>query len=127
VHAMERGVHAWERGVHARARGIKEETMSDIVEIPVPVTLWRLSKRGNLWLDVGDFLATVLLRREGIWQGRVLRKGPEGSPFVGERRSGGIVPCVDGSELARLFFTFCRLVGAAMCSACLCGSHDRWP
>jgi hypothetical protein len=19
------------------------------------------------------------------------------------------------------------LVGAAMCSACLCGSHDRWP
>ena len=20
-----------------------------------------------------------------------------------------------------------RLVGAAMCSACLCGSHDRWP
>ena len=21
----------------------------------------------------------------------------------------------------------CRLVGAAMCSACLCGSHDRWP
>jgi hypothetical protein len=27
------------------------------------------------------------------------------------------VPCVDGSGLARTFFTFCRLVGAAMCSA----------
>jgi len=29
-------------------------------------------------------------------------------------------PCVDGSELARAFFTFAALVGAAMCSA----SHD---
>jgi hypothetical protein len=28
------------------------------------------------------------------------------------------VPCVDGSELARAFFTFAALVGAAMCSAC---------
>ena len=36
-------------------------------------------------------------------------------------------PCVDGSEMARTFFTFAALVGAAMCSACLCGSHDRWP
>jgi hypothetical protein len=27
-------------------------------------------------------------------------------------------PCVDGSELARAFFTFAALVGAAMCSAC---------
>jgi hypothetical protein len=35
------------------------------------------------------------------------------------------VPCVDGSELARTFFTFAALVGAAMCSACRCGSHDR--
>ena len=25
------------------------------------------------------------------------------------------------------FFHVCRLVGAAMCSACWCGSHDRWP
>jgi hypothetical protein len=32
------------------------------------------------------------------------------------------VPCVDGSELARLLFTFCRLVGAAMCSA-YCAAH----
>jgi hypothetical protein len=28
------------------------------------------------------------------------------------------VPCVDGSGLARIFFTFAALVGAAMCSAC---------
>jgi hypothetical protein len=28
------------------------------------------------------------------------------------------LPCVDGSELARAFFTFAALVGAAMCSAC---------
>jgi hypothetical protein len=27
-------------------------------------------------------------------------------------------PCVDGSELARAFFTFAGLVGAPMCSAC---------
>ena len=37
------------------------------------------------------------------------------------------VPCVDGSELARAFFTFAALVGAAMCSAFRCGSHDRAP
>jgi hypothetical protein len=37
------------------------------------------------------------------------------------------VPCVDGSELARAFFRFAALVGAAMCSAFRCGSHDRWP
>jgi hypothetical protein len=36
-------------------------------------------------------------------------------------------PCVDGSELARTFFTGAALVGAAMCSAFGCGSHDRWP
>jgi hypothetical protein len=40
---------------------------------------------------------------------------------------GSYVPCVDGSELARAFFRFAALVGAAMCSAFRCGSHDRWP
>ena len=30
---------------------------------------------------------------------------------------GSYVPCVDGSELARAFFTLAALVGAAMCSA----------
>jgi hypothetical protein len=33
------------------------------------------------------------------------------------------VPCVDGSELARVFFTFAALVGAAMCSAFKCGTQ----
>src|ERR1022692_2177908 len=37
------------------------------------------------------------------------------------------VPCVDGSELARAFFTFAALVGAAMCSAFKCGTRGRWP
>jgi hypothetical protein len=31
---------------------------------------------------------------------------------------GGKGPCVDGSELARAFFTSQAWVGAAMCSAC---------
>ena len=39
----------------------------------------------------------------------------------------GFVPCVDGSEVARTFFTFAALVGAPVCSAFRCGSHDRWP
>jgi hypothetical protein len=32
-------------------------------------------------------------------------------------------PCVDGSPLARAFLMFCSSVGAAMCSACLCGTQ----
>jgi hypothetical protein len=36
-------------------------------------------------------------------------------------------PCVDGAELARAFFTFAALVGAAMCSAFECGTQGRWP
>jgi hypothetical protein len=47
---------------------------------------------------------------------------------IGERNLDvRFVPCVDGSELARTFFTSAASVGAAMCSACLRGSHDRWP
>jgi hypothetical protein len=34
---------------------------------------------------------------------------------------------VDGAELARAFFTFAALVGAAMCSAFECGTQGRWP
>jgi hypothetical protein len=37
------------------------------------------------------------------------------------------VPCVDGSELARAFFTFAALVGAAMCSPFKRGTRGRWP
>src|ERR1700680_874020 len=42
-------------------------------------------------------------------------------------RAAALPPCVDGSELARTFFTFAALVGAPMCTAFKCGSHDRWP
>jgi hypothetical protein len=38
-----------------------------------------------------------------------------------------IALCVDGSELARTFFTHAELVGAPVCSAFQRGSHDRWP
>jgi pimeloyl-ACP methyl ester carboxylesterase len=38
-----------------------------------------------------------------------------------------VCPCVDGSELARAFFTFAALVGAAMCSAFKRGIRSRWP
>jgi len=37
------------------------------------------------------------------------------------------VPCVDGSPVGKGFLHVAALVGAAMCSACLRGSHDRWP
>jgi hypothetical protein len=50
--------------------------MSDIVEIPVPVTLpaWRLSKRGNLWLDTGDLLATCCCAVRGFGRGECCAK-----------------------------------------------------
>ena len=35
-----------------------------------------------------------------------------------EHIQSGLPPCVDGSELARTFFTYAELVGAPMCSAC---------
>ena len=44
-----------------------------------------------------------------------------------KRQRGKGVPCVDGSALARTFFARRSLVGAAMCSAFVCGLHDRWP
>jgi hypothetical protein len=44
-----------------------------------------------------------------------------------EHKMSGLPPCVDGSEVARTFFTFAALVGAPVCSAFRCGSHDRWP
>jgi hypothetical protein len=43
---------------------------------------------------------------------------PPIADMCGATRDVRFVPCVDGSELARTFFTFAALVGAAMCSAC---------
>ena len=39
-------------------------------------------------------------------------------PWNGWSRQVGCGPCVDGSGLARVFFTHAAVVGAAMCSAC---------
>ena len=44
--------------------------------------------------------------------------------FAVQNVMSALPPCVDGSELARTFFTFAALVGAPMCSACVCGSHE---
>ena len=41
----------------------------------------------------------------------------EGADIIRPARLVRFVPCVDGSGLARAFFTFAALVGAAMCSA----------
>jgi hypothetical protein len=43
---------------------------------------------------------------------------PPKADMCGALADGCFGPCVDGSELARAFFTFAALVGAAMCSAC---------
>ena len=44
------------------------------------------------------------------------------NPLKADIRQRGLhvrkVPCMDGSRLARVFFTCAALVGAAMCSAC---------
>jgi hypothetical protein len=40
--------------------------------------------------------------------------------FERAQATSALPPCVDGSELARAFFTYAALVGAPMCSA----SHD---
>ena len=43
---------------------------------------------------------------------------PPKADFHRRERNVRFGPCVDGSELARTFFTSAALVGAAMCSAC---------
>jgi hypothetical protein len=52
---------------------------------------------------------------------------PQKADIANRYRHVRFVPCVDGSELARRIFTFAGVVGAAMCSAYVRGSHDRWP
>ena len=47
--------------------------------------------------------------------------------FAVQNVMSALPPCVDGSELARTFFTFAALVGAPMCSAFVCGTRGRWP
>src|SRR5208282_5098446 len=52
---------------------------------------------------------------------------PSWQGFSSRVQDWSVRPCVDGSELARVFFTGAGLVGAAMCSAFERGSRDRWP
>ena len=59
--------------------------------------------------------------------GSMLHVRSYGPRFAVEHLLSALPPCVDGSELARTFFTFAALVGAPVCSAFRCGSHDRWP
>jgi hypothetical protein len=73
----------------------------------------------------GTNLSAKLLNRAGLPQRCPLRVINGKAHF--EHLMSGLPPCVDGSELARTFFTFAALVGAPVCSAFRCGSHDRWP
>ena len=59
-------------------------------------------------------LADITLRLEA----RPMSALPPKADIVRCTRNVRFVPCVDGSELARAFFTLAALVGAAMCSAC---------
>ena len=56
-----------------------------------------------------------------------VRFGSKPEKLACEQIESAYPSCVDGSELARTFFTNAGLVGAPMCSAYQCGSHDRWP
>jgi hypothetical protein len=51
---------------------------------------------------------------------------PQHRILVGWREQIAEVPCVDGSLLARVFFTV-QLVGCGHVFGLLRGSHDRWP
>ena len=58
---------------------------------------------------------------------KVMSALPPIADMCGAKTNVRFVPCVDGAELARTFFTFEALVGAAMCSAFQCGTRGRWP
>ena len=81
---------------------------------------------------------TELTRLSGLQQLQAIFAGKTGyagivktldrsSSAAAPRQNQFYPPCVDGSELARTFFPYAALVGAPMCSAFKCGSHDRWP
>ena len=79
------------------------------------------------YLDLPVF-STARINRALAIQAKIelVRSCPIATQMV-HRRERCHVPCVDGSELARAFFTFAALVGAAMCSAFKCGTQGRWP
>jgi hypothetical protein len=53
---------------------------------------------------------------------------PPGADLVRLHAQVRSVPCVDGSGLAMDFLSRTQAwVSVAVCSACRCGSYDRWP
>ena len=63
------------------------------------------------------FALLVFAKNWGDCKFRLLQHYPLNSRHQRQSSHVRFVPCVDGSELARAFFTFAALVGAAMCSA----------
>ena len=73
------------------------------------------------------FLVALALGHYGPGHSRNLVGKRDGGNLGRLSRQQRREPCVDGSGLASAFSRFAALVGAAMCSAFQCGSHDRWP
>ena len=73
--------------------------------------------RGS-YLDIWARSASGSGRSRHFERGIGMTGSPQQADIISAYRLVGFVPCVDGSELARAFFTFAALVGAAMCSAC---------
>src|SRR5438105_2129859 len=75
----------------------------------------------------GSTSALIILKVEvGFVEGRDY--GPANPSVFKERGSNCLLcPMCGRLPVGEAFLHDCRLVGAAMCSACLCGSHDRWP
>jgi transposase InsO family protein len=89
------------------------------------VLAWRLSNTMD-----ADFCVAAL--EEAI--GRHGKPGDDESPVSLDEQTSSDRP--DWSERCHVWTApswqglssrFAALVGAAMCSACRCGSHDRWP
>ena len=88
------------------------------------------------WSNVGR----VALAVQGAEQPEELGREPINSEWLADVRFGAhsglksdIAPCPKSAHVwtapswQELSSRFAALVGAAMCSACRCGSHDRWP
>jgi hypothetical protein len=78
-------------------------------------------------------LAMPVLRQMSPRQYRAFRAQAEGAAFQDgrptrpERDGHEGEPCPQWLLVGKVYFTSAALVGAAMCSAFECGSHDRWP
>jgi hypothetical protein len=80
----------------------------------------RRSAAGNLF-GSSRLDADNLGLGSGFSKGKGYVRTASAATFNIHRVNARFAPCVDGSELARAFFTFAALVCAAMCSAFKCG------